>query len=468
MKKILIATLSLLSYVAYSQPGSISQSVIRSRVNDSTTVNGATASGYGYFLWNNQKAVPSWQFWNGTSLIDWDPAAAGGGGGTWGSITGTLSDQTDLQTALNLKAPLASPTFTGTVTVPTPFTLGATSVTSTGTQLNYLNAATGTTGTTSTNIVFSTSPTLVTPALGTPSALVLTNATGLPGTAVINTPAGTIAATTAQAAINELDAEKATTAYADAKVADAINNGTTTIAPSQNAVFDALDLKDNKFVTDNIQTGNYTLVLSDKDTKAIVMRSVSPQNLTVPPDASVAFPIGTRITVYQDSTGLTTIVAGSDVDFEPSSDVLTSAGEDNVLVLVKKSYNRWRVLNGGGGSFESGTYTPTLTNTTNIAASTAYLCTYSRTDNSVTFSGQIDIDPTSASSSTVLGMSIPIPSGFTTSRQCGGTFSAIASASDVGGIITDATNDRLTLQYICTADVSNHTYSFHVTYQRIP
>lgn len=32
-------------------------------------------------------------------------------------------------------------------------------------------------------------------------------------------------------------------AYADAKVADAINNGTTTIAPSQNAVFDALALK---------------------------------------------------------------------------------------------------------------------------------------------------------------------------------------------------------------------------------
>ena len=34
-----------------------------------------------------------------------------------------------------------------------------------------------------------------------------------------------------------------TTAYTDAKVADAINNGTTAIAPSQNAVFDALALK---------------------------------------------------------------------------------------------------------------------------------------------------------------------------------------------------------------------------------
>jgi len=40
--------------------------------------------------------------------------------------------------------------------------------------------ASGATGTTSTNLVFSTSPTLVTPNLGTPSALTLTNATGLP------------------------------------------------------------------------------------------------------------------------------------------------------------------------------------------------------------------------------------------------------------------------------------------------
>ncbi len=43
-----------------------------------------------------------------------------------------------IQTQLDLKAPLASPTFTGTVTIPTPFTLGATSVTATGAELNYL------------------------------------------------------------------------------------------------------------------------------------------------------------------------------------------------------------------------------------------------------------------------------------------------------------------------------------------
>jgi len=75
-----------------------------------------------------------------------------------------------IQTQINAKANIASPTFTGTVTIPTPFTLGAVSVTSTGTQLNYLSSATGTTGTTSTNLVFSTSPTLVTPVLGVATA----------------------------------------------------------------------------------------------------------------------------------------------------------------------------------------------------------------------------------------------------------------------------------------------------------
>jgi hypothetical protein len=44
---------------------------------------------------------------------------AGGGGGTWGSIVGTLSSQTDLNTALGLKAPLASPAFTGIPLAPT-------------------------------------------------------------------------------------------------------------------------------------------------------------------------------------------------------------------------------------------------------------------------------------------------------------------------------------------------------------
>jgi hypothetical protein len=55
----------------------------------------------------------------GSTSLTFTEFGAGGGGGTWGSITGTLSSQTDLQSALDLKAPLASPTFTGTPAAPT-------------------------------------------------------------------------------------------------------------------------------------------------------------------------------------------------------------------------------------------------------------------------------------------------------------------------------------------------------------
>ena len=75
---------------------------------------------------------------NGTPIS----VTVSGTGGVWGSITGTLANQTDLQAALDLKATLASPTFTGTVTIPTPFTLGAVSVLPTGTELNFVDGVT--------------------------------------------------------------------------------------------------------------------------------------------------------------------------------------------------------------------------------------------------------------------------------------------------------------------------------------
>lgn len=68
-------------------------------------------------------------------------------------------------TADNLKANIASPTFTGTVTIPSPFTLGATSVTTTGAKLNFLTGAAGTTGGSTSSLVFSNNPQLITPRL---------------------------------------------------------------------------------------------------------------------------------------------------------------------------------------------------------------------------------------------------------------------------------------------------------------
>lgn len=55
---------------------------------------------------------------------------------TWGGITGTLSSQTDLQNALDLKANLANPTFTGTVSGITNTMVGAPSGSGSSTGTN--------------------------------------------------------------------------------------------------------------------------------------------------------------------------------------------------------------------------------------------------------------------------------------------------------------------------------------------
>lgn len=111
MKQLLIPLLLLISISVYAQVGSLSQSVYRSRVNDSTTVNSGSSSGYGAIYWNNQATIPGWRVWNGSSF---DIGFPGTGGGAWGTITGTLADQTDLQTALDAKLTAAAAGTTGT------------------------------------------------------------------------------------------------------------------------------------------------------------------------------------------------------------------------------------------------------------------------------------------------------------------------------------------------------------------
>ncbi len=77
------------------------------------------------------KKIKKWDIsilWRG-----WAPGSA-----TWWMITWTLSNQADLQTALDLKANLASPTFTGTVTLPSTTSIGTVS----DTEISYLDWAT--------------------------------------------------------------------------------------------------------------------------------------------------------------------------------------------------------------------------------------------------------------------------------------------------------------------------------------
>ena len=76
--------------------------------------------------------------WNGSTYIQVNSVTS------WGTISGTLSTQTDLQNALNAKAPLASPTFTGTVSGITKSMVGLSNVDNTSDVNKPVSTATQT------------------------------------------------------------------------------------------------------------------------------------------------------------------------------------------------------------------------------------------------------------------------------------------------------------------------------------
>jgi hypothetical protein len=93
----------------------------------------------------------------------------------------------------------------------------------------------------------------------------------------------------------------------------------------------------------NDQTGSaYTLVRSDAG-KDIVCTSSVAVTLTVPPNASVAFPVGTVIHFSQGGTGAVTAAAGTGVTLEALNGFTTTAQND-VRALQQVAIDVWRVL----------------------------------------------------------------------------------------------------------------------------
>lgn len=113
----------------------------------------------------------------------------------------------------------------------------------------------------------------------------------------------------------------------------------------------------------------------------------------------------------------------------------------------------------------SGTYTPTLNNTTNVAASTAYSCQFIRTGNVVTVSGRVDVDPTAAGA-VLLGISLPFASNLANANECAGSAAASGIAGQSAAISGDAANDRASMQWVAV-DVTNQPMFFTFTYRVI-
>lgn len=92
-------------------------------------------------------------------------------------------------------------------------------------------------------------------------------------------------------------------------------------------------------VSTNAQTGTaYTLVLADAG-RVIEMNNAAANTLTVPTDASVNFPIGTVIDIFQTGAGQTTVGgAGVTINARPG---LKLSGQWATATLIKRASNTW-------------------------------------------------------------------------------------------------------------------------------
>lgn len=92
----------------------------------------------------------------------------------------------------------------------------------------------------------------------------------------------------------------------------------------------------------NARTDSYTLILSDAG-KLIEMGKATAQTLTIPTNASVAFPVGTKIDVMQTGAGETTI-AGAGVTINSEGAKLKLNAQWAAATLIKRGTDTWVVI----------------------------------------------------------------------------------------------------------------------------
>lgn len=90
----------------------------------------------------------------------------------------------------------------------------------------------------------------------------------------------------------------------------------------------------------NVRTSSYTLVLADAG-KIVEMNVAGANILTVPPNSSVAFPIGTIIGVDQLGAGQTTITPGSGVTIRSAGGLVKIKGQYSSVSLRKRATDEW-------------------------------------------------------------------------------------------------------------------------------
>jgi hypothetical protein len=87
-------------------------------------------------------------------------------------------------------------------------------------------------------------------------------------------------------------------------------------------------------------SANYTLILTDQ-AKAVEMTSSSATTITIPPNSSVAFPIGTIIEIVQLGAAQVTVAAGSGVTLNSADTLVKTRVQFSVVSIRKQATNTW-------------------------------------------------------------------------------------------------------------------------------
>ena len=107
-------------------------------------------------------------------------------------------------------------------------------------------------------------------------------------------------------------------------------------AAEQNALATAM-------IAINAQTGTtYTTVLTD-DGKLITCSNAAAISVTIPPNSSVAYGIGTQLNFAQLGAGQVTLVAGAGVTLNSAGAKLKLSAQYAIATCVKTDTNTWFV-----------------------------------------------------------------------------------------------------------------------------
>lgn len=144
-------------------------------------------------------------------------------------------------------------------------------------------------------------------------------------------------------ATNLTFAQFVSSSYNDEAARDAIGAALTAgsgVAITVDDAGDTITIKSGP-ITITTQTGtSYTAVLADAETY-INFSNASAITFTVPPNSSVAFPVGTRIHIEQTGAGALSVAEGSGVTINSRGADLSVAGQYGVAVLIKKATDTW-------------------------------------------------------------------------------------------------------------------------------